>query len=217
MTGVFLRRLPVNDLDLHADAEDWDSNRDGEVCAECGGPRVVYIPAWENGSGVLTVEEIAAVLKKARLDIKRLAEEEKAGKFPPRTDALPDDIVLRIDGRRDGSFRAVILAEGGSWGQTNNKYGAGSVYRGAAGWRHGLAISTYVTELTTGRDSEEGRRVYEGEPGVLNFTYRSSDKTGAEELRLRRALRDRTSRTTAWDRHVKGMQLREAEGGDVTE
>lgn len=196
------------ELDLHADAEGWSDNRDKATCEACGGPRVVFIPVWENGGGILTAGEIAQVLRRARLNVLDIAEREAAGKLEPLDDSLPEDVVMRVDGLRDGSFRAVILARGGDVRQTHERYGAGSVYTGAHGWRHGLALSGYTHQVTTPAEAAEGLVAYEGAPGILNFTRRPPyiriEEEAREAFQLGRAVRDRTSRTTAWNRNAAG-------------
>ena len=114
---------------------------------------------------------------------------------------------MRIDGRQDGTFRAVILARGGVHGQTYVRYGRGSQHTGATGWRHGLAQSRHTRQVTTDEEREEGLIAYEGERGILNFSKLNQEKSlspeAKEARRIRRADRDRTSPTTSWERHIK--------------
>jgi hypothetical protein len=197
----------VQPPDLHADAERWSDNRDDETCPECGGPRVVFIPCAEDGSGLFTVDEIEEIIGRGRMKLLEEWEQTESHGLEPMLIPLPDDIVLQIDGRRDGSFRAVILATGGADGQTYVRYGRGSDLLGAVGWRHGLAVSRFTSLDTTEEEAAEGLIAYEGPPGILNFTRRAPYVRGQEEaqelFRMERAARDRTSRTTAWSRHVK--------------
>jgi hypothetical protein len=193
--------------DLHADAERWSDNREDETCPECGGPRVVYIPCSEDGSGLFTVDEIEEIIGRGRMRILEEWERTESRGLEPMLVEFPDDIVLRIDGRRDGSFRAVILATGGADGQSYTRYGRGSRFAGSFGWRHGLAVSRHTSLDTTEAEAAEGLIAYEGPPGILNFTRRAAYVRGYEEaqeqFRMERAARDRTSRTTSWSRHVK--------------
>lgn len=205
--------------DLHADSECWQDNLDEADCEACGGPRVVFIPVWADGSGILTPGEIAEVLGAARMKVLNEWERSAPRSLEPMSILLPEDIVLRIDGRRDGSFRAVILASGGGVRQAQARFGTGSEYTGAFGWRHGLALSRHVSVDTTPEEAAEGLTAYEGAPGILNFTrrgvYERRTHEAQEEFRLGRALRDRTSRSTAWDRNAAGRASpRPRDGGD---
>ncbi len=206
------------DLDLHADSEGWESNRDDAVCEACGGPRVVYIPAWADGSGVLTPEEVGEILGRARLRVLEDWERTASRGLEPMDGTLPEDIVMRIDGRLDGTFRAVIIANGGNERQAYTRYGRGSSYTGAFGWRHGLATSRHTHQATTEEERAEGLIAYEGEPGILNFSRRnleSSLSPEAKEARKeRRKMRDRTSKNTSWERHMAAAPRPAAEDGE---
>lgn len=211
--------------DLHADAEGWSDSLDDATCGVCGGPRVVFIPVWADGGGILTPEEIAEVLGRARLRVMEEWERTEAdGRgLEPMEETLADDVVLRVDGYRDGRFRAVVSSARGADGQIYVRYGRGSRLTGSFGWRHGLAVSRYTHQVTTPEEAAAGMMAYEGAPGILNFTrragYERNTPEAQEEFRLEQALRDRTSRTTAWERHLKehprppGMEDGDAEGG----
>jgi hypothetical protein len=197
----------VTDRDLHADAEDWGSNEDGTECEHCHGPRVVYIPCWSDGSGVLTADEIAEVLGAARVRVLEMWDKTESDGLEPMNIGFPDDVVMRIDARKNGTFRAVIIAEGGVQSQAYTLYGKGSVYQGARGWRYGLSKSRFTVQDTRPDEAEAGLLAYEGETGVLNFTkHRVEDyltPEAREARRIRRNARDRTSSTTSWQRHMR--------------
>jgi hypothetical protein len=206
--------------DLHCDAEDPWPDGLGEpggfrvhgACEQCGcagtASVVRFVPVHADGSGVLTTEEIADVLGQARLRVLEMWERTQArGLEPMSGGSLPEDVVMRIDGHADGSFRAVIIATGGNIGQSYVRYGRGSTYAGAPGWRQGLSTSRLTHQVTTEEERADGLIAYEGAPGILNFArrppYTPMEEEAREAFQARRAVRDRTSRTTAWDRHIK--------------
>lgn len=205
--------MSSNDLDLHADAEQWQDNRDEDECDACGGPRVVFIPVWDNGSGILTPEEVYACIRKAKAEI-ILAAESDAAKLELIPRGLPEDVILHIEGYRDGSYLAIISDEDGNYRQAYVKYGAGSVYRGVRAWRHGLAASSGTEEITDDEDREKGQLVYRGSPGCLSFRVTDAWVPPTEELRelyrSREAVRDRMRPTTSWERHKAALR-RQAE------
>jgi hypothetical protein len=204
----------VNDLDLHADAEQWPDNLDDAVCGHCGGPRVAFIPVWENGSGILTAAEIAACIRKAGADIERLALRDLSGEFRPSKTGSQDDVIMYIEGHRDGTFRAVITTEYTSHGQVYVKYGTGSTTAGMRGWQTALAKSSGTEEITTSEDLENGQRVYLGAISTLNFRRREVWVPNPEQreiLRAREAVRDRHRPTTSWERHKAALRARAGE------
>lgn len=209
---------PEPDADLNADAEQWPDGlgepgdfRIHVPCKECGcegvSSAVRFVPVWADGSGILTPGEIAGVLGAARTRVLEIYEREEAGRLAPLSTALPDDVIMHVDGYRDGSFRAMLLQDSISSGQSRTRYGRGSTYRGGRGWSTGLAKSRYVRQDTTPEEAEQGLIAYRGEPGVLNFTkhnpkYFDPDVPGSEEAyRLRRAVKDRASRLDFYARH----------------
>lgn len=198
------------DLDLHADSEDWPGNRDEEECEACHGPRVVFIPVWENGSGILTVEEIAECIGKATADIIFNAEQD-AQTLGPMSREMPDNVVMHIEGYRDGTYLVTISNEEGGYKQAYTRYGKGSSYRGVRTWRHGLAMSPATEQITTQQDLDNGVLVYRGSPGTLRFRvngeYRPSPEV-REALRAQEAVRDRIRPTTSWERHKAALRKR---------
>lgn len=171
------------------------------ACPSCGctgaSTAVRFVPVWDNGDGILTTEEVAEVLDRAMLRVEELASIRPA-EVPLFSEATPDDVVMRLEGRRDGTFRAVILRYGGS-DERPGYYPEMRLSKqvGAASWRHGLAMSRHTTEVTTDEDLAAGVRVYEGDEGVLNFTKATPWRPlpeRAEELRDRRGSRKKALR-----------------------
>ena len=210
--------MTVTEPDLHGDAEQWPDGlgEPGEFqlhrpCEHCGchgtSTAVRFVPVDENGGGILTVDDIEERLDRATLNLIEMAEREEAGRLAPISDALGGDVIMHIEGYRDGSFRAKLLQDSISSGQSRTRYGKGSTYRGARGWSIGLSASRFTRQDTRPEEAEAGLIAYWGEPGVLNFSkhtpkYFDPDVPGSEEAyRLRRANKDRGSRLDYYARH----------------
>jgi hypothetical protein len=169
---------------MHGDPDRWPDGlgEPGEfqvhdACPECGcngrSGAVRFIPVDSQGSGVLTPEEYAYLVRRARrnfLDADH-DEWESLESVEPEREVSDDDVVMRIEGFRDGSFLVKIIA-----GPERGHFTGGVRRFGANGWRHGLVLCTNAVDITTKEDEDAGVLVYKGEPGVLNFKKRPYDK-----------------------------------------